>query len=158
MKCESFKWYLDNIYPDLHVPEDRPGYYGALHNKGWNSHCLDYAPLPHSPTGGKVAMYGCHGQGGNQFFELTSKGEIRFNSVKEMCISVVKSDNTITMRECVEDHRTVPDSQIWVQDKELFKSPSINKCIEGEVNGGKAIVIMRDCDPTREYQKWFWIA
>lgn len=30
LKCESFHWYLKNIYPDLHVPEDREGWHGAV--------------------------------------------------------------------------------------------------------------------------------
>ena len=30
LKCQSFDWYLRNIYPDLHVPEDREGWHGAV--------------------------------------------------------------------------------------------------------------------------------
>lgn len=30
LKCNSFDWYLKNIYPDLHVPEDREGWHGAV--------------------------------------------------------------------------------------------------------------------------------
>lgn len=30
LKCHSFDWYLKNIYPDLHVPEDRQGWHGAV--------------------------------------------------------------------------------------------------------------------------------
>lgn len=30
LKCNSFDWYLKNIYPDLHVPEDRLGWHGAV--------------------------------------------------------------------------------------------------------------------------------
>ncbi|TNN85794.1 Polypeptide N-acetylgalactosaminyltransferase 4 [Liparis tanakae] len=29
LHCNSFDWYLKNIYPELHVPEDRKGWHGA---------------------------------------------------------------------------------------------------------------------------------
>jgi polypeptide N-acetylgalactosaminyltransferase len=73
LHCKPFSWYLNTIYPDLHIPEDLPGKYGALQNQNVEditkkyNYCIDYAPPDHQPTAGKVASYPCHGQGGNQF-------------------------------------------------------------------------------------------
>lgn len=82
LNCKNFDWYLNTIYADLHIPDDTPGYYGALENlkntRKSYKFCIDYNPPDHQPTRGTVSSYPCHGQGGNQFFEMTMKGEIRY--------------------------------------------------------------------------------
>uniref|UniRef100_A0A5F8H4H5 Polypeptide N-acetylgalactosaminyltransferase n=1 Tax=Monodelphis domestica TaxID=13616 RepID=A0A5F8H4H5_MONDO len=67
LKCKNFKWFLDNVYPELHVPEDRPGFFGMLKNRGMTDYCFDYNPPSENEiTGSQVILYPCHGMGQNQ--------------------------------------------------------------------------------------------
>ncbi|VDN04692.1 unnamed protein product [Thelazia callipaeda] len=68
LQCKSFKWYLDNVYPELFIPGDAIGK-GEIRNKGEVGgfiahHCLD------SEVGEDVqkpvSAFPCHSSGGNQ--------------------------------------------------------------------------------------------
>ncbi|XP_023605557.1 POC1 centriolar protein homolog B isoform X4 [Myotis lucifugus] len=50
LKCKSFDWYLKNVFSNLHVPEDRPGWHGAVRSMGISSECLDYNAPDNNPT------------------------------------------------------------------------------------------------------------
>lgn len=60
LKCNNFQWYLDNIYPELEIPE---------HNDvtiSFNDWCLDtFGKLDN-----EVGLYKCHGKGGNQHWQI----------------------------------------------------------------------------------------
>ncbi|EFB20157.1 hypothetical protein PANDA_017448, partial [Ailuropoda melanoleuca] len=60
LSCKPFKWYLENVYPELRVPDHQDIAFGAL-QQGTN--CLD--TLGHFADG-VVGVYECHNAGGNQ--------------------------------------------------------------------------------------------
>lgn len=70
MNCRSFKWYLDNIYPELNVPSLKVIAGGGLKNIGHNL-CLD-----RGLGTGPITLATCHGFGGTQHFQLTHSGII----------------------------------------------------------------------------------
>ncbi|KAG9279780.1 polypeptide N-acetylgalactosaminyltransferase 4 [Astyanax mexicanus] len=156
LKCQSFDWYLKNIYPDLHVPEDRTGWHGAVRSSGIPSECLDYNAPDHSPTGAHLSLFGCHGQGGNQYFEYTSNKEIRFNSVTELCAEVPTGQTYIGMRHCPRDGEPVPPTIVWnFRDDGSIFHPHSDMCITSyRTTQGRTDVQMSRCSSGDMNQRW----
>merc|ERR1712106_6273 len=68
LQCQSFQWYLDNIYPEASIAR-RYKTLGEVQNIN-SGHCLDTMSRN---KGENVAIYPCHNQGGNQFFFILTR-------------------------------------------------------------------------------------
>jgi polypeptide N-acetylgalactosaminyltransferase len=82
LNCKTFKWYLENVYPELSLPNENLYYGGPVRNPQSNL-CLDSMG---KRDGGEVGLYVCHGQSGNQDFGLTMLGELQFE--EDLCLDV----------------------------------------------------------------------
>ena len=102
LQCKSFKWYLDNVYPDLKVPDGEGGMSRGSLRQG--SQCLD--TLGHLSAGGTVGLYTCHGTGGNQQWDLTKSGQIKH---QDLCLSasLATRAETLVLRQCDNSHYQV---------------------------------------------------
>jgi len=143
LNCKSFKWYLENVIPELNVPDMYPYGRGEVRNLGTNQ-CLD--TMAKNEAGGEPGMYMCHGMGNNQFFMYTKKHEFWHD---ELCLDLVDSDPS-TKAKLYECHG-LGGNQKWEHDRDGRIRHSLHHvCLD--VSGGSNLVL-RKCDDSQT-QKW----
>ncbi|XP_053349196.1 polypeptide N-acetylgalactosaminyltransferase 12 [Clarias gariepinus] len=158
--CKDFKWFLENVYPDIHVPQDRPGMFGMLKNRGMNNYCFDYnPPSDHNVEGNRIILYPCHGMGQNQFFEYSSDNEIRYNTREPAGCAVADPISTfLSINQCRKPQQPVPENQKFVfrEDGTLYHVQT-QKCVEAlqKVDNGSPGPALRPCSSSA-HQQWFF--
>ncbi|XP_041105031.1 polypeptide N-acetylgalactosaminyltransferase 12-like [Polyodon spathula] len=160
LECKDFKWYLENIYPDIHVPQDRPGFFGMLKNKGMVSYCFDYNPPDdHNIAGQRVILYPCHGMGQNQFFEYSTYNEIRYNTREPAgCVAVDSGTDYLTMQLCKTTQQAVPEDQKFIfREDSTFYHVQTKKCLQAVDKSykGSPTPVLQPCTDSN-LQKWFF--
>ncbi|NXO61907.1 GALT6 acetylgalactosaminyltransferase, partial [Phainopepla nitens] len=148
LHCRNFTWYLQNIYPEMFVPDLTPTFYGAIKNEGTKS-CLDVGENNH---GGKpLIMYPCHGLGGNQYFEYTSQRELRHNIGKELCLRAAAAEAELGECQFRGKPGRVPASEEWdLAQNRLIKNLASGMCLTAR---GKHPALV-PCDLTDPHQLW----
>lgn len=142
--CKSFKWYLDNIYPELFIPGEAVAR-GEIRNLGVGGKtCLD-SPARRTDLHKPAGLYPCHRQGGNQFWMYSKSGEIRRD---ESCIDYSGQD--VILYPCHGNK----GNQYWDYDEELklLRHGSSDKCLA--INEAKNKLIMERCDSNVDRQQW----
>ncbi|CAK5061970.1 unnamed protein product [Meloidogyne enterolobii] len=154
LQCKTFKWYLDNIFPELFIPgeaiakgEIRNGVgNSALEGGGGNppQSCVDSA-VGEDAGDKPVVPYPCHEQGGNQYWMLSKDGEIRRD---ESCIDYAGKD--VIIFPC----HSMKGNQEWRYDHDKHQLLHVvsGKCLEMGKDASK--LLMNNCDTSNLYQHW----
>lgn len=142
--CKSFKWYVENVYPDLVIPDNYAE--GYLTNEALsNETCLD-AVVNDEDISGTLQTFDCHFLGGNQFFELNKKLELKKG---EHCVEYSASGSGLQLYQC----HGLKGNQEWMVNlttSQLFH-PDSNMCLSvSETNNP----VMAICDEASPNQKW----
>ncbi|CAG7837131.1 unnamed protein product [Allacma fusca] len=143
LQCKPFKWYLENIIPEIFIP----GYgfaYGEFRNLGFGGkNCLD-STMDIKDTNVSPILFPCHKQGGNQMFTLTDNYEIRRDG---MCLDS-PGDDVITFP-C----HGAKGNQQWMYDistKQIVHVVS-QMCLTAASSSN---VTMKPCDTSLTEQRW----
>lgn len=120
LKCQTFRWYLENIYPESQMPLD---YYslGEIRNKE-SGQCLDTMGRKASE---KVGMVACHGMGGNQVFSYTKKKAFQND---DLCLDVSALGGPVKLYQC----HGLGGNQLWEYNKQTqnIVHMSSNQCLD----------------------------
>ncbi|XP_006565134.1 putative polypeptide N-acetylgalactosaminyltransferase 9 isoform X2 [Apis mellifera] len=140
--CKSFKWYLDNVYPELFIPGEAVASGEIRHLV--SSMCIDSPGKPedlHQPVG----LYPCHRQGGNQYWMLSKTGEIRRD---ESCLDYSGTD--VILYPC---HGSKGNQQ-WIYNPQTkqIRHGSSDKCLA--ITESKQRLIMEECSSSAARQRW----
>nr|KAG5693802.1 hypothetical protein BaRGS_029432 [Batillaria attramentaria] len=110
LKCHSFKWYLDNVYPEKFVPDENVHAWGMVRNPASNL-CLDTLQKDEKIEF-QMGMFSCqNGASANQVFSLSMNDELRR---EEGCLDSLGGDgDKLTLKQCHYKKATMK----WKHDK-----------------------------------------
>ncbi|XP_065337647.1 polypeptide N-acetylgalactosaminyltransferase 1 isoform X1 [Cloeon dipterum] len=131
MKCKSFKWFLDNVYPSKYIPDEDVIAYGRVRNEASTPNfCFDN--LNHdSDSNYNLGIYGCHNNlETNQLYSLSKKGELRreFN-----CVQAPATKSLSVEKAMLVPCHDLQGNQEWEWNKRgQLKHKASGKCIDIE--------------------------
>ncbi|KAJ8721939.1 hypothetical protein PYW08_004341 [Mythimna loreyi] len=143
LNCKPFKWYLENVYPQLELP-DKYAASGQIYSASSPGICLDAHPASEK-FHEAVQLLPCHFQGGNQFWTYSRNGEIRRDG---FCLDYIL--NCITLFFCRNSA-----SQVWLysQKSQVIRHMVTEQCLN-IANFPEGIkLILTECTPSSS-QKW----
>ncbi|KAL7016791.1 hypothetical protein ACKWTF_010137 [Chironomus riparius] len=149
LNCKSFKWYLENVYPEMIIPDNLAE--GWVKNLKFPHKCLDLN-VQESESKSYLQSYSCHNQGGNQFFEYTKNLNLRKSG---RCLEYNAESKELVYYPC----HNQKGNQEWIyklETKQLINKLS-NNCLVMKFNqelNHPASPTVEDCDPSSENQKW----
>ncbi|XP_058125321.1 polypeptide N-acetylgalactosaminyltransferase 5 isoform X2 [Anopheles ziemanni] len=143
LKCKSFRWYLENIYPESQMPLD---YYflGEIRNVA-STNCLDTMGRKSNE---KIGSSYCHGLGGNQVFAYTKRHQIMSD---DNCLDASNALGPVNLVRC----HGMGGNQEWIYDEEekTIKHVNSGNCLTRPTREDPSTPLLRPCTFS-EGQQW----
>ncbi|XP_027030482.2 polypeptide N-acetylgalactosaminyltransferase 5 [Tachysurus fulvidraco] len=141
LHCKSFKWYLENIYPELEAPLVKAE--GLVFNVG-NRKCL-------VQENGSLSFEICDLSKQNQHFSYSWVRTLRQNIT---CVSPQATGRGVALEPCDNTkahHRWLHKSNKFLAEHLIAEVHHQRMCLEA---GSTGDISMKSCDASNSYQQW----
>ncbi|KAM8862214.1 polypeptide N-acetylgalactosaminyltransferase 6-like isoform 1-T3 [Spinachia spinachia] len=152
LKCQSFSWYLRNVYPEAYVPDIRPVKHGKLQNVGAKC-CLHLSKIKEKWR--PVPEFKCRDEHVAQDFEYTSQKEVRLSGKNTLCLHASEGA-AASLEFCLlkGEQTTAAPQEVWIHTptnelKNLFYGTCLTAS-EGKV-------VMTACKSGTVNQSWVFV-
>ncbi|BFZ02126.1 hypothetical protein BsWGS_05164 [Bradybaena similaris] len=145
LKCKSFRWYLENVYPEKFIPDENVKAWGMVRNQA-SSLCLDTLQKDEKSSFEMGIFFCQNGGSASQVISLTYNNHLRR---EEACLDASEG-STVKLVPCTDS-----PSMKWVHNKNnnTIVNQASGKCLD--TGGGKSggLVVVNTCTEN-ETQKW----
>ncbi|XP_064614409.1 probable N-acetylgalactosaminyltransferase 9 isoform X1 [Liolophura sinensis] len=148
LNCKSFKWYLDNVYPEKFIPDENVHAWGMLRNPASNL-CLDTLQKDEK-TVFDMGLFSCQsGASANQVLSWSLNNEIRR---EESCLDAAGGDGSrVKLMPC----HGAGGNQKWEHDKiDGTVKHENGLCLDRADQKSGGFVLLKTCSPNSPSQKW----
>ncbi|XP_050710951.1 polypeptide N-acetylgalactosaminyltransferase 5-like isoform X2 [Eriocheir sinensis] len=143
LNCKSFRWFLENIYPESQMPLDY-FYLGEIRNAETQS-CLDTLGRK---SGENLGTSYCHGLGGNQVFAYTKRQQIMSD---DNCLDASNPSGPVKLVRC----HGMGGNQMWTYNQQDGSVKHVNsgRCLQKPDARDVTLPVLKPCDGTAA-QQW----
>ncbi|XP_069960585.1 polypeptide N-acetylgalactosaminyltransferase 5 isoform X2 [Cherax quadricarinatus] len=136
LKCKSFRWFLENIYPESQMPLDYY-YLGEIRNAETQS-CLDTLGRK---SGENLGTSYCHGLGGNQVFAYTKRQQIMSD---DNCLDASNPSGPVKLVRC----HGMGGNQMWNYNDQDGSVRHVNsgRCLQKPDPRDVTLPVLKPCD------------
>jgi polypeptide N-acetylgalactosaminyltransferase len=143
-KCKPFKWFLENVYPELKVPNAQDVAFGSIRQ---GNLCMD--TLGHI-SDQSIGVYDCHDTGGNQEWAMTKDKVIKHG---DLCVAAPKEVVGSTLKLAFCDPKKPHQRWERYNTNSMIKHESSGLCLDSSEHKKKGLQL-ENCNTSSLSQQW----